>query len=205
MFLHGDLGKMTSEQKELLEKAHERNSSAITIVGEFLLANKTEDTTGKKYSFGKIDMIELLDNVIFDFSGSAHSRGIEIMFLKPENKLPEARGDKEKLRIVLQNVLENAVKYSDDNEKIFVTVQKNNAKELEISVKDRGVGISENGRKKIFQKFYRDSEAQKKEVIGSGIGLFITKEIVKEHGGKIWFESDKNKDTTFSFTVPISK
>jgi signal transduction histidine kinase len=88
--------------------------------------------------------------------------------------------------------------------KIFITL-KEDGEFIQVSVKDTGVGISEEGRKKIFEKFYRAPEAMKKEAIGSGIGLFTTKKIVESNGGKIWFESSKGEGTTFFFNIPISK
>ena len=113
MFLDGDVGKLTSEQESLMRKAYEGNDRAISIANELLLANKTEDIVEKKYAMSKVDMSELIDATIFDFSGEAHMRGIEIIFLKPANKVHLANADKEKARVVLQNLVENAIKYSD--------------------------------------------------------------------------------------------
>ncbi len=205
MFLDGDLGKATPEQENLMRKAYEGNDRAIGIVNELLLANKTENTTEKKYVFESVDMVEIVEHSIFDFSGEAYAKGIEIIFLKPEEKLPALKADKEKLRVVFQNILENAIKYSNDHGKVFITIRKDGEGFVEVSVKDTGVGVSEDGKKKIFEKFYRDPEAQKKEVVGSGIGLFTIKKIVEDHGGKIWFESEKEKGTTFFFTIPEFK
>ncbi len=210
MFLDGDLGKLTTEQENLIHKAYEGNDRAISIVSELLLANKTEDIMEKKYAFSEVDIIELIDSSIFDFFGEANIRGIEIIFLKPETKLPGLRADKEKLRVVFQNLLENAIKYSNVHGKVFISITSPNplleAKGMvTVSVKDTGIGISEEGKKKIFEKFYRDSEAQKKEITGSGIGLFTTQKIVEDHGGKIWFESSEGEGTTFLFTIPIYK
>jgi len=201
MFLKGDLGKLNAEQENLLQKAYEGNDRAINIVSELLLTNKTENITEKKYSFSEVDIKELIDDSIFDFSGEAHSQGIEIIFLAPEARLPAVRADKEKLRAVLQNLLENAIKYNNTHGKIFVTVRKKEDL-VEISVKDTGIGISEEGKKRIFEKFYRDPRAQKKEAIGSGIGLFIVKKIVEDHGGKMSFESSEGEGATFFFTIP---
>ena len=75
---------------------------------------------------------------------------------------------------------------------------------LEVSIKDTGIGISEEGKKKIFEKFYRDTNAQKKQSIGSGIGLYTAKIIIEKHKGKIWFSSTENEGTTFFFTIPVS-
>jgi len=204
MFLNGDVGKLNTEQENLLKKAYDGNDRAISIVSELLLANKTENVTEQKYNFEKIDITELIDISIFDFIGEASAKGIEIIFLTPEKKIPSVKGDKEKIRVVFQNLLENAIKYSNANGKIFITL-KEEKDFIEVSVKDNGIGISEEGKKKIFEKFYRDPEAQKKEVIGSGIGLFTTKKIVEDHEGKIWFESSKDEGTTFFFTVPVLK
>jgi signal transduction histidine kinase len=192
MFLDEDLGKLNIEQENLMRKAYEINERAINKTSELLLTNKSESIAEKKPFF----------SCIFDFFGEAHARGIEIIFLTPGKKPAGVRADKEQLRIVLQNLIENAIKYNNRNGKIFVSV-KEDGDMVETSIKDTGMGISEEGKKKIFEKFYRDPEAEKKETMGSGIGLFDTKKIIEEHGGKIWFESQKDDGTTFFFTIPI--
>ena len=204
MFMDGDLGKLNAEQENLIKKAYEDNDRAIAIISELLLANKTEDIVEKKYNFEKVDIIELIDDSIFDFRGEAYVKEIEIIFLKPDREIGEVSADKEKLRIVFQNLLENAIKYSNTHGKIFIAL-KNKGDFLEVSIKDSGVGISEEGKDRIFEKFFRDTEAQKKEAVGSGIGLFTSKKIVEGHNGKIWFESNKDEGTTFFFTIPTEK
>jgi len=204
MFIDGDLGKLTAEQENLMKKAYEDNDRAISVVSELLLANKAEDVIEKAYNFTEVNLIELIDSSIFDFSGEALAHKIEMIFLKPELQLPGVKADKEKLRIVLQNLLENAIKYSNQYGKVFIALREKNGF-IEVSVKDMGIGISEEGKKSIFEKFYRDTTAQKKEALGSGIGLFTTKKIVEDHGGKIWFDSNEGEGTTFFFTVPVYK
>ena len=204
MFIDGDLGKLTAEQENLMKRAYEDNDRAIGVVSELLLANKAEDVVEKPYNFTEVNLIELIDSSIFDFSGEALAHKIEIIFLKPELQLPNVKSDKEKLRIVLQNLLENAIKYSNQYGKVFIALREKSGF-IEVSVKDMGIGISEEGQKKVFEKFYRDTTAQKKEAVGSGIGLFTTKKIVEDHGGKIWFESAEGEGTTFFFTIPIYK
>ncbi len=204
MFLDGDLGKLSAEQDSLLRKAYEGNDRAISVVSELLLANKTENVTEKEYVFAPVDCEELIESAIFDFSGEARARKVEIIFLKPSETVPMVQADREKLRVVFQNLLENAIKYGNAESKIFISLRKQE-NSAEISVKDSGIGISEEGKKRIFEKFYRDPEAQKKEVIGSGIGLFTSKKIVEMHGGKIWFESAVGEGTTFFFTVPLAE
>ena len=204
MFLDGDLGALTTEQESLLKKAYEGNDRAINTVSELLFANKTEDIIDKAYLFAKIDLTELIDNTIFDFSGEAYNRGIEMLFLKPNTKIHSVNGNKDNIRVVLQNLLENAIKYSNMHGKIFITLKEIDGM-VQVSVKDTGVVISKEGKSKIFEKFYRDPEAQKREAVGSGIGLYTIKKIVENNKGKIWFESEKNEGTTFFFTIPIFK
>jgi signal transduction histidine kinase len=203
MFLDGDLGKLNIEQENLMRKAYEGNDRAINVVNELLLVNKSENVMEKEYAFEEVDLLEIINSSMFDFSGEAHSKQIEMILLTPETKIPTVRADKEKLRVVLQNLLENAMKYSNPQGKEFISLKQNNEM-IEISVKDIGIKISEEGKKRIFEKFYRDAEALKKESVGSGIGLFTVKKIVEKHGGKIWFDSEKDTGTIFSFTIPIS-
>lgn len=204
MFLDGDLGKLTQEQENLLKKAYESNERAITIVSELLLVNKTENVTEKELTMEVLDLPALIDGAIFNFSGEAFARGIELIFVRPETKLPSVMGDKEKISVVFQNLLENAIKYSNMHGKVFVTLKERDGY-LCFSIKDTGVVISEEGKEKIFEKFYRDPDAKKKEAVGSGIGLYTIKKIIERHKGQIWFESSKEEGTTFFFTIPISK
>ncbi len=204
MFLDGDLGKLTPEQENLLKKGYDSNERAIANLSELLLTNRTENIVEKEYNFEGLDLMTLTEAIIFDFSGEAHIKELEIIFLKPEHKISLAKGDKAKTRVILQNLLENAIKYSDPKGKIFITI-KEDGEFIQMSVKDTGTGISEEGKKKIFEKFYRDTEAQKREVAGSGIGLYTVKQIIEKSGGKIWFESNTNDGTTFFFTLPKFK
>jgi len=204
MFIDGDFGKLNAEQENLMKKAYEDNNRAIETVSELLLSNKVDNIIEKKYDFKKLDIVELIEDSVFDFRGEANTRQVEMIFLRPEKDFPEVFADKDKLRIVFQNLLENAIKYSNTNGKIFIALkEKNNV--VEVSIKDVGVGISKEGKDKIFEKFYRDIEAEKKEISGTGIGLFTAKQIVDKHNGKIWFESNEDDGTTFFFTIPNFK
>lgn len=205
MFINGDLGKLNAEQENLIKKAYEDNDRAIETISDLLMANKTEDIVEKKYDFKETDIVELIDDSIFDLSGEAFSKKIEMIFLKPAKVFPTILADKDKLRIVFQNILENAIKYSNIHGKVFITLKKKKDDFVEVSIKDTGIKISEEGKSKIFEKFFRDRDAQKKEAMGTGIGLFTTKKIVENHNGKIWFESSESDGTTFFFTIPIYK
>lgn len=109
--------------------------------------------------------------------------------------------DKERIQQVYINLLTNAIKYSPSSDKIILNVKKK-GKKITSSIKDFGIGIPENKHKKIFSRFYRVDEPSTR-FSGLGIGLYLTSEIIKKHGGKIWVESKQGKGSTFHFTVPI--
>jgi two-component system phosphate regulon sensor histidine kinase PhoR len=202
MFLDGDLGKLSPEQENLMKKAFDSNERAIKNLTDILDTNKTENRVEKEYIFEKVNICELLEETIFDFSGEAHMKGIEIIFLRPDHVLKPMRADKEKLRVILQNLIENAIKYSDPHGKVFITAKESKNK-IQVSIKDTGTGISDEGKARIFEKFYRDTEAEKREITGTGIGLYTVKRIIDKSMGEIWFESNPGEGTIFYFTLPI--
>ena len=151
----------------------------------------------------KEELVSLIDETIFDFHGESFKKGIELIFLRPEDSELFTEYDKEKIRVVLQNLIENSIKYSTTGDRVFVGLKKN-GDEVEISIKDTGIGIPATEQPKIFEKFYRATNAKEKEEIGSGLGLYTIKQIIEHHKGKIWFESEPEKGSTFYFTLPIS-
>ena len=112
--------------------------------------------------------------------------------------------DKQKMTLVLQNLLENAVKYTPEFGKIEIKV-KNNKDKLDISVKDNGIGIPEKDKEKLFTKFFRADNVVRMQTEGSGLGLFIVKNIIEMHGGQIKCKSEEGKGTEFIFDLPLKK
>lgn len=204
MFLDKDLGKITSEQEAFIRRGLESNERMIVLVNKLLTFNHS-DKLDIPFDFKKVNIITIIEQTIFEFSGEAHKKEIELIFLKPKNELPAINCDPEMLRVVFQNLLENAIKYSGKNDKIFMSLKqdlKNN--NLEISIRDTGIGIKKEEQDQIFNKFFRGSNAIKKDTLGSGLGLFTTKSIIEHHKGKIWFESTPELGTTFFITLPLS-
>lgn len=110
--------------------------------------------------------------------------------------------DKDRIRQVLTNLLTNAVKYSPEDKEVVISAR-TNKKNVEISVRDFGIGIPKQEHKKIFSKFYQASGRD--TFPGLGLGLYISSEIIKQHGGKMWVESETGKGSTFYFTLPLIK
>lgn len=203
MFIDKDVGSLSTEQNELIEKAYNGNERMLVLVNDLLTLSHAEDVS-ISYNFQSVDILHLLEQVLFDFYGETNKKRIELIFLKPDEDIPLVKCDEEMIRVVVQNLIENSIKYSDKGGKVFVTlVEKNNS--IEISVRDNGIGIEDSDKDNIFKKFFRAKNAVEKDNIGSGLGLFTTKDILEKHGGKIWFENKDDKGTTFTFMLPINQ
>jgi len=203
MFLNKDLGKISTEQEGFMVKAYDSNERMITLVNNLLTLNHTGEASSE-LKFAKVDIVKLLEQILFEFSGETFNKGIELTLLKPDSsEIHTINCDVDKIRIVLQNLIENAIKYSYAHGKIVVTIRnKKEISSIEISVHDNGIGISKENQQNIFNKFFRATEAIKKESTGSGLGLYTTREIIEQHHGKIWFESSPESGTTFTISLP---
>lgn len=202
MFLDRDLGSITAEQENLMQKAYNNNERLIGLVNDMLSQNRAEDAS-ISYKFEETDIVKLIEEIVFEFIGESYKLGIEVIFLRPEEDIPPLKIDPGKIRVVFQNLIENAIKYSDKGGRVFISLKKR-PDEIEFSVKDTGIGIKEEDKEKIFGKFFRGTNARQKQTSGTGLGLSSTKAIIERHGGKIWFESREKEGSTFYFTLPLS-
>lgn len=116
---------------------------------------------------------------------------------------PHVKGDKERLAQVLTNFITNAIKYSPDPSDILIRVVKSDGSII-FSVTDKGIGIPENMQKKVFDRFFRIDHKQSVTYPGIGLGLYISAEIVRLHGGKIWLKSTEGEGSTFYFSIPYA-
>ncbi len=202
MFIDKDLGKITSEQEGFMQKALDSNERMIVLVNDLLTLNHAENTV-IKFNFKEVNILELLEQTLFEFYGESHKKEVELIFLKDYKDLPKVKCDEEMIRVVFQNLIENAIKYSNIKDKVVISLKYSEVnKEIEISIHDSGIGIKEEDKSKIFEKFFRAENAKTKDYIGSGLGLFTTKHIIENHKGKIWFVSDQDNGTTFFVSLP---
>jgi PAS domain S-box-containing protein len=201
MLLDGDLGEITEEQKNFIQKTYEANEKMIELINDLLDVTRIEE--GRYlYKIELVEIDEVIKNIIDSLREVAKGKGVELKFEKTKEKLPKIKLDKEKIGLAIQNLIENAIHYNLPGGKVTVSL-KRVKKEVEISVSDTGIGIPKDQQKRIFSKFFRGSNAIKMETSGTGLGLYITKNIIEAHGGEIWFESEEGKGTTFYFTLPI--
>jgi len=194
---------LTPEQRSLLMKGFESNERIIRLINEMLVVTRIE--SGKMaYNFSFIHIEDLIDNCLDEFIGQAKTRNISLTFKEPKEKLPYINIDPDKIRTVLQNLIENALFYTKDGGSVTVSAE-SDGKYIKVIVKDSGIGIPEKQKIGIFNKFFRAENALKARTDGSGLGLFVAKSIVEKHDGQIGFESTEGKGTTFYFTVPCAE
>ena len=152
--------------------------------------------------FAPINIVDFLNGIVLDFIPLCKDKKISIDWNAPKEKLPLITGDNDHLRLGIQNLLDNALKYTPDNGTITISLGKaKNEKGILLQIKDSGVGIPKDEQKRIFTKFYRGQNVVKMQTDGSGLGLFIVKNIIERHNATITFESSK-KGTTFSILFP---
>jgi two-component system sensor histidine kinase VicK len=131
---------------------------------------------------------------------------LKFVFYPPDFQVPKFVMDKEKIRVVISNLIDNAIKYNVENGEVGIKIEKVKDKPfIKISVTDTGIGINEKEFNSIFEKFYRSAVVMKSHTTGIGLGLYISKNIVKNHGGEIWVESIEKRGTTFYFTLPTDQ
>lgn len=194
---------LTKEQKEVVDGGLAAAINLLKIVNDLLDVSKIEE--GRYgYKFENINIIDFVKGVIGDIQNVHRGSSVKIYLRKPSEANIQVLIDPDRLKIAMMNLLDNAVKYNVENGQVVVGVERlKGTPYIEISIKDTGVGVSEDEIKKLFTKFFR-SEAVKKIVTeGTGLGLYIVKNIIRNHGGEIRAESELGRGTTFYFTLPI--
>ena len=149
------------------------------------------------YNISKFDFNEMLSETIEIMEHGSKSHSIE----KCGASTTPIPGDRDRLQQVLINLISNAIKYSPEANKVVLKVEELNG-ELQVSVQDFGIGISKQHLEKVFDRYYRALDGDKR-FQGLGIGLYVSNSIVKRHGGKMWVESEEGKGSTFIFTLPV--
>lgn len=202
MVLEGDAGPLKKAQKELLEKGYSANERMIALVNDLLDVVRIEE--GRfDYKFKKTGVTNVIDSIVKETKVIADEKGIQLSFHKPSREFPEVALDAVKFRLAASNIITNAVQYTPAKGRVDVELTLNGS-EILILVKDTGVGIPKHQLDRLFTKFFRADNAVRMQTAGSGLGLFIAKNIIEKHKGKIWIESEEGKGTTVYFTIPTA-
>ena len=200
MLLKGDLGPLNDEQKTFLMKAYESNDRMVALLGEMLISDQIE--SGKMQSSTMTSNVpNLPENLLLELQGLAEKKKVNLHFEHPAAVYAPISIDPRHLRAVLQNLLENAIKYSKSGGDVTLHIEEVGPQTL-FAVSDTGIGIPLDAQKNIFTRFFRAPNAIRIETDGSGLGLFIVKSILEKSRGTIQFKSEEDKGTVFTISLP---
>lgn len=202
MLISGDAGPITEEQKHFVERIYQGTDRMIALVNLLLQIARVE--AGRvKIEPVPIDLKVTTQGVLLTLKANFEKKA-QIVEIKSEPEpFPIIKMDQEIVWQVIQNLLSNASRYSPEKATIGVNIIKK-GNFAQYSVKDSGIGIPKAQQARLFEKFFRAENALKMVPEGSGLGLSLVKMLVEGWGGKIWYETEEGKGSTFFFTVPLS-
>jgi signal transduction histidine kinase len=183
------------------EKISESNSKMIKLVNNLLNITRISQ---KKFGLKKekFNVFEIINKASRENKILAKTKDVEIDILGEKNGKAVVIGDSRGVKAVVDNLLSNAIKFTQKG-KVEINIL-NEKNEITIQVKDSGVGIPQNEQNKIFQKFFRGSNEAKFKTEGTGLGLYLAKNIIEQCGGKMWFKSEEGKGSSFYFSLPAA-
>ncbi|MBC8005554.1 MAG: hypothetical protein H7X84_08760 [Verrucomicrobia bacterium] len=182
--------------KTILETSDQMNNMVKDLLGSAI-----KDAVDYTIHPAPFDLIKLMNQITNNFKESAEAKHQKIRFTSSESPIT-INGDSSKIREIFENIISNAIKYSEVDTQIKVSVECNDEAVI-IKVSDEGPGLSEDDKSKIFDKFTRLSAKPTAGESSTGLGLFIVKKLVDLHGGKVWVESELNEGSTFIVELPI--
>ena len=198
LILDGDKN-LTARQKDFIKQIHDSTLRMIKLVKDLLDVSHIE--TGRKFEIVKnpATIKSLMDNTFEDCEVLGQQRSIKLKAIMESHRNTKLNVDSGKIRQAFNNLVNNAIKYSHHNGRVDMGYRYRPGKDVIFYVKDRGLGIPKSQQSRMFEKFFRADNVKLKETKGSGLGMYIAKAIIEAHEGKIWFESEENKGTTFYF------
>lgn len=214
MLLDGDMGKLTPDQQAQVQEIFDGNKRMVELVDSLLNVSRLE--VGKLKNEPKdISLIEIADSLQREVTESIKVKNMDLQ-RKIQTDLPNVYADPKLVRMIIQNLLTNAIKYTAPQGTVVLTMREANRGDVAeaklpanqayifISVGDNGYGIPKAEQDKIFGKLYRADNVRKLDVEGTGLGLYIVKEVVEMLGGHIWFTSTEHVGTTFFVVIPVT-
>lgn len=192
--------KLTDTQRKYLKQVTDGNERMIELVNDLLNVSRLDLGTFSVEP-KMIDIVQLAQSIVSDLGPLIHTKQIKLTQDYAKD-IPKVNTDPTLMRVVVENILSNSIKYTPQKGKVDIAIKKDKQNFM-ISIKDSGMGIPKNQHDKIFTKLFRADNATSSAAEGTGLGLYMVKGIVDNAGGKIWFESQENKGTTFFVEMPL--
>lgn len=191
----GEIGSMDKKQKTYIEDIYTKLKEMNSMVNDLLSISRMQNEKIKP-ELKKNSITETINKVLADLEHYARSQNVTIEVENECDKNDFVSADLGHLRSIIQNLVENAIRYSFPRTTIKLKTE-NKGKKLLFSCTNEGIGIPKEKQKFIFAKFFRSKNAVSKQASGTGLGLYITKEMVTTNNGRVWFESEPNEETVF--------
>ncbi len=201
--LLGRSPKLTGDGREgrFIEIIQTNTERQLAIIGDLLDLSKIE--AGKfPVECSTVEIGPLIEGLLSSYEALSNNNGLELV-LDIENGLPPVWVDAQRVEQVITNLLSNALKFSPSGTEVFVRAALRSSDEVEITVRDEGIGLAEEDREKIFEPFYQVGDAVTGKTKGTGLGLPISRDLVRAHGGDLWVESTLGVGSTFALTLPV--
>jgi two-component system sensor histidine kinase ChiS len=198
-FTSGRLGELTPEQKNMVAMMERNAQSLIELVNDLLDASKLESGT-MRLELASIDLRGLFDELRETMEPLAREKSLKVEEDLPAD-IPPVEADRAKLRRILVNLVSNAIKFTSRGGRVTMRARREDGS-VRVSVSDTGVGIAPEDVKRLFDKYEQARSRATRGEKGTGLGLYITKQLVELHGGEIKVDSEVGKGSTFSFTIP---
>lgn len=203
ILLDGLAGAMPVEQREHLETILRSANQLRTMIGDLLEATRAE--SGKtRVEKRCISIHEVIQQAVAMLQASALEKGV-VLEAGVDSRIPLVLADPDRVLQILNNLIHNAIKFTPRDGSVIVKacLVEADAGFVYISVSDSGIGVSPEARPLIFERLYQDPDSIDDSRKGLGLGLYIARELVQLHGGRIWLESERGSGSTFSFTLPL--
>jgi len=201
MLMDQDVGSINERQHEFLKEILEGNQRMVKLVNSLLNVSRIDMGT-LSISPEPVDIVEMTDSMLNELQYGIKAKDLKII-KRYEGNFPKINLDPSLMRVVVQNLLSNAVKYTREGGLIEVEVKKQDDQTAFMLVRDNGYGIPKAEQSNIFKKLFRADNVKSKKVEGTGLGLYVAKAVIEAFEGKIWFESEENKGTSFYITLPL--
>lgn len=204
LLLSNRFGDLNKKQEEYIKDIQENNTRMIRIVNDLLDVSRID--SGKMVmNIQEVDLGEIITNTVEELEFFAVANNTDIA-VDIGRKLNKVEADPLRVKMVVQNFIDNAIKYIGDQKRGLVKITlKNDGENVYCSVTDNGIGISKEDQKKIFEKFFRGNTIARRQTVGSGLGLYIAKVSIENSKGKINFKSKEGEGSVFWFTLPACK
>lgn len=202
MILDGSFGKVSGKMRDSLKMVEGASTRLASLVEDLLNVSRIEQGRLEVKTTAQ-DANPIIKEIVAELSIQAEQKKLGLKYTPHTEKFPLANIDGERFKQVLINLIGNAIKYTEKGQVNITTAEKDNGKFLEIKIKDTGIGMSAQDRERLFQKFYRVQNEKTKNVTGTGLGLWITKQIIELMKGTIMVDSMEGVGTQVTLQFPI--